>query len=222
MLHALSGLAPENYLCKIIFVGTVRCAPQRRSDTVSRLVHSLSLKSFSRARLHGLESQAKAVQTTALNVCSMTYTTCLPLTSGNPTIIMHGLTGGRPTKTASRTVLFNAVHLKQPCYHHRLLLFCTFPPLYAGALWQMPAWVWRDVRSLFLFYCIVHCLDISALEQCSIPTDTTSGGHPCQHGPTLQLSYAEGHEFAAMHEMEDWCRCGGCHWPTVLGKHWST
>ena len=49
VLHALSGLAPENYLCKIIFFGTVRCAPQRRSDTVSRLVHSLSLKCFSRA-----------------------------------------------------------------------------------------------------------------------------------------------------------------------------
>ena len=28
----------------------------------------------------------------------------------------------------------------------RLLLFCTCPPLCAGAPWPMPAWVWRDVR----------------------------------------------------------------------------
>ena len=28
----------------------------------------------------------------------------------------------------------------------RLLLFCTCPPLCAGELWPMPAWVWRDVR----------------------------------------------------------------------------
>ena len=31
----------------------------------------------------------------------------------------------------------------------RLLLFCTCPPLCAGALWLMPAWVWRDVQ----FFC---------------------------------------------------------------------
>ena len=30
----------------------------------------------------------------------------------------------------------------------RLILFCTCPPLCAGALWPMPAWVWRDVRSV--------------------------------------------------------------------------
>ena len=28
----------------------------------------------------------------------------------------------------------------------RLLLVCTCPPLCAGALWPMPAWVWRDIR----------------------------------------------------------------------------
>ena len=27
--------------------------------------------------------------------------------------------------------------------------FCTFPPLCAGVLWPMPAWVWRDVKSHF-------------------------------------------------------------------------
>ena len=31
----------------------------------------------------------------------------------------------------------------------RLLLFCTCPPLCAGALWPIPAWVWRDVRYVF-------------------------------------------------------------------------
>ena len=30
----------------------------------------------------------------------------------------------------------------------RLILFGTCPPLCAGALWPMPAWVWRDVRSV--------------------------------------------------------------------------
>ena len=36
----------------------------------------------------------------------------------------------------------------------RLLLFCTWPPLCAGALWPMPAWVWRDVRFFsFFFFC---------------------------------------------------------------------
>ena len=34
----------------------------------------------------------------------------------------------------------------------RLILFCTCPPLCAGALWPMPAWVWRDVRSVFDFF----------------------------------------------------------------------
>ena len=36
-------------------------------------------------------------------------------------------------------------------YSLRLLLFCTCPPLCAGALWPMPAWVWRDVRYMFFF-----------------------------------------------------------------------
>ena len=32
-----------------------------------------------------------------------------------------------------------------------LILFYTCPPLCAGALWPMPAWAWRDVRSIFYF-----------------------------------------------------------------------
>ena len=34
----------------------------------------------------------------------------------------------------------------------RLILFFMCPPLCVGALWPMPAWVWRDVRSVFCFY----------------------------------------------------------------------
>ena len=34
----------------------------------------------------------------------------------------------------------------------RLIPFCTCPPLCAGALWPMPAWVWRDVRVFFFFF----------------------------------------------------------------------
>ena len=29
---------------------------------------------------------------------------------------------------------------------------CTCPPLCAGALWPMPAWVCRDIRSVFLVF----------------------------------------------------------------------
>ena len=39
----------------------------------------------------------------------------------------------------------------------RLILFCICPPLCAGVLWPMPAWVWRDVRSVcFLFFVFLH------------------------------------------------------------------
>ena len=34
----------------------------------------------------------------------------------------------------------------------RLILFCICPPLCAGVLWPMPAWVWRDVQSVFFFF----------------------------------------------------------------------
>ena len=37
-----------------------------------------------------------------------------------------------------------------------LLLFCTCPPLCAGALWPVPAWVWRDVRIFFLLHVCIH------------------------------------------------------------------
>ena len=42
----------------------------------------------------------------------------------------------------------------------RLLLFCTFPPLCAGALWPMHAWVWRDVRIFFCFFLFLECVHL--------------------------------------------------------------
>ena len=44
----------------------------------------------------------------------------------------------------------------------RLPLFCTCPPQCLGALWPMPAWVWRDVRSGFCYFFTPH---ISAIRQ---------------------------------------------------------
>ena len=34
---------------------------------------------------------------------------------------------------------------------HDMILFCTRPPLCAGVLWPMPAWVCRDDRSVYCF-----------------------------------------------------------------------
>ena len=34
----------------------------------------------------------------------------------------------------------------------RLVLFCPCPPLCKGVLWPAPAYVWRNVRSVFLFF----------------------------------------------------------------------
>ena len=46
----------------------------------------------------------------------------------------------------------------RPC-SLRLLLFCTCPPLCPGALWPMPAWVWRDVRCGFSFFLCFNYLN---------------------------------------------------------------
>ena len=60
----------------------------------------------------------------------------------------------------------------------RLILFCTCLSLCAGVLWPMPAWVWRDVLSVF--FCVFAC-------------------GPCRHGvgtchrvPFCALSYGSG------------------------------
>ena len=59
-------------------------------------------------------------------------------------------------RLCNHTYIYTYIHtyihvlcLPRRCFL-RLLLFCTCPPLCAGALWPMPAWVWRDVR--FCFY----------------------------------------------------------------------
>ena len=43
----------------------------------------------------------------------------------------------------------------------RLLLSCTCPPLCAGALWPMPAWVWRDVRLYIRIHIYNFCLQFA-------------------------------------------------------------
>ena len=48
--------------------------------------------------------------------------------------------------------------------------FCTWPPLCAGALWPMPAWVWREVRFLFYYFffsvCVCVCVFVCACRAC--------------------------------------------------------
>ena len=38
------------------------------------------------------------------------------------------------------------------------VLFCACPPLCTRALWSMPAWVWRDVRYIYIFF---SCMDMA-------------------------------------------------------------
>ena len=45
---------------------------------------------------------------------------------------------------------------RRTCLH--LMLFCTCPPLCAGALWPMPAWVWPDVHFFYFFYFLLLCV----------------------------------------------------------------
>ena len=44
----------------------------------------------------------------------------------------------------------------------QLILFSTCPPLCAGALWRIPAWVWRDIRSGGFFFQGLACGSESA------------------------------------------------------------
>ena len=48
--------------------------------------------------------------------------------------------------------LNNFINLSYAPSSKRLILFCICPPLCAGALWPMPAWVWRDVRSVYFLF----------------------------------------------------------------------
>ena len=50
-------------------------------------------------------------------------------------------------------------------YIYGLILFCTFLPLCVGALWLMPAWVRRNVRS-FLFFLLITHLHIQCMCTC--------------------------------------------------------
>ena len=45
----------------------------------------------------------------------------------------------------------------------RLILFCTCPPLCAGALWPMTGWVWLDVRSVIFIFLVPVCACFACL-----------------------------------------------------------
>ena len=56
------------------------------------------------------------------------------------------------------------------------VLLCTCPPLCAGALWPMPAWVWRDVHFFIIF--LPCCSIITVLHQCTRVQRRYANHHP--------------------------------------------
>ena len=81
-----------------------------------------------------------------------------------------------------------------PCLPRRcslhLLLFCTCPPLCAGALRPMPAWVWHDGR-LFLFFLDEHRIQGLTVAWCSVSRAEQSQGG--QRRQPSACAYACGH-----------------------------
>ena len=69
----------------------------------------------------------------------------------------HATSPVRPAST-SRSHAFalkphaKVMFMEQSHCSVRLPVFCTCPPQCLGALWPMPAWVWRDVRSGFCYF----------------------------------------------------------------------
>ena len=85
----------------------------------------------------------------------------------------------------------------------RLILFCICPPLCAGALWPMPAWVWRDVRSVLFGFVFVFCLAGMCDHACK---HTRSAAPSCcsgVHGTGGQPGLAEPH---ATYELRNSCQ----------------
>ena len=85
--------------------------------------------------------------------------------------------------------------LRRRCFL-RLLLFCTCPPLRTGALWPMPAWVWRDVRFFyFLFLCFLpSCSPLQRLKgSCrrQLP-EQTRRHHSAQWSQDMVTPFAKG------------------------------
>ena len=61
----------------------------------------------------------------------------------------------------------------------RLILCYPCLPLCDGALWPIPAFVWCDVRSAFIFIFGLYCgVLFTTARTCSQPS--TSGGKPCR------------------------------------------
>ena len=65
------------------------------------------------------------------------------------------------------------------CTCLRLILLCICPPLCAGALWPMPAWVWRDVRSVFF------CFFLRLLSTCRLSLAMTGGDAQHRHSQLM-------------------------------------
>ena len=75
---------------------------------------------------------------------------CAPA-SPRPRLRWHALACLPGPLPAHGCSAYGPVLLLPQCPCLRLLLSCTCPPLCAGVLWPMPAWVWRYVRSAPLF-----------------------------------------------------------------------
>ena len=83
----------------------------------------------------------------------------------------------------------------------RLILFCTCPPLCAGVLWPMPAWVWRGVRSVFLcgfFWCSLGTLGGCATGHACTMMGKSYGPIKACHQATSIQSLTNTHIYVAL------------------------
>ena len=124
---------------------------------------------------------------------------------------------GRPS-TRGCSACGSALHLLRH-FSLRLLLFCTRPPLCAGALWPMPAWVWRDVRSSLSFFrghlCCWLCCTGTVSEVC------LHAMAPIRCGPCACAASRASHVVcrASPVRLPQWTGKRNPHWPPVRLWH---
>ena len=90
----------------------------------------------------------------------------------------------------------------------RLILFCTCPPLCAGVLWPMPAWVWRGVRSVFFggfFWCSLGTLGGCATGHACTMMGKSYGPIKACHQATSIQSLTNTHIYVAL-SLQGWDR----------------
>ena len=106
-------------------------------------------------------------------------------------------------------------------YCLRLLLFCTCPPLCAGALSPMHAWVWRDVRFGFTFFCLdgTHTLgyDVAKAKRCAIPACRLSHRHRTRTSQRGRAAVTDPHRVRMQVQMQQYMDSRHMH--TVNGGH---